>query len=188
MTLPPAPGSEDHVSIALVNTVATLPADQHEDALHSPEESTRWLIDHDLVPDDTQLLPYCQNQLTGLRLHLRALFAAQVHGTPPSEATLDSINRSLQNISSAPQLQFDEHTGFYRQRVHPVTQLVEHAMALISNDAAELLTGDSGELLAQCEAEPCDRFYVRTHARRRWCSTRCGDRVRAARAYARKQR
>ncbi|MDN5704722.1 MAG: hypothetical protein L0K41_03970 [Yaniella sp.] len=29
---------------------------------------------------------------------------------------------------------------------------------------------------------------MRTHARRRWCSTRCGDRVRAARAYARKQK
>lgn len=188
MTLPPAPGSEDHVSIALVNTAVTLPADQHEDTLDSPEESTRWLIEHDLVPHDTQLLPYCQNQLTGLRLQLRALFTAHVHDTPPSDATLNSINRTLQNISSAPQLQFDKHAGFYRQRVHPVTQLVEHAMALISNDAAELVTGEEHELLAQCEAAPCDRFYVRTHARRRWCSTRCGDRVRAARAYARKQR
>ncbi|MHC5560905.1 CGNR zinc finger domain-containing protein (plasmid) [Kocuria sp. U4B] len=28
---------------------------------------------------------------------------------------------------------------------------------------------------------------MRTHGRRQWCSTRCGDRVRAARAYARKQ-
>ncbi|MFC4716815.1 CGNR zinc finger domain-containing protein [Glutamicibacter sp. BW77] len=26
-----------------------------------------------------------------------------------------------------------------------------------------------------------------THGRRQWCSTRCGDRVRAARAYARKR-
>ena len=40
--------------------------------------------------------------------------------------------------------------------------------------------------VAQCEATSCDRFLLRTHARRCWCSTRCGDRVRAARAYARK--
>ncbi|WP_309816129.1 CGNR zinc finger domain-containing protein [Pseudarthrobacter sulfonivorans] len=33
-----------------------------------------------------------------------------------------------------------------------------------------------------CEAESCGRFFLRTHARRQWSSTRCGDRVRAARA------
>ncbi|WP_343958895.1 CGNR zinc finger domain-containing protein [Yaniella flava] len=58
---------------------------------------------------------------------------------------------------------------------------------MVSDDAAALLTGEHSDLLTQCESAPCDRFYVRTHARRRWCSTRCGDRVRAARAYARKQ-
>lgn len=187
-TLPPAPGTEEHVSLALVNTVVTLPGQEIEDSLASPEDSTQWLIAHELVPDDTQLLPYCQNQLTGLRVQLRALMAAKVHDAPPAKALLESVNRSMQKISSAPELQYDPRQGFYRQHVHPVTQLVEHAMALISDDAAEILTGEQQDLVAQCESEPCDRFYVRTHARRRWCSTRCGDRVRAARAYARKQK
>lgn len=185
--LPLAPGTEEHVSLALANTVVTLPIDETEDSLTSPEDSTRWLIARELVPDDTLVLPYCQNQLTGLRVQLRELFNAKVHGTAPSDAVLESLNRSMQKISSAPELQYDLRQGFYRRHMHPVTQLVEHAMALISDDVAELLTGDHGDLLAQCESAPCDRFYVRTHARRRWCSTRCGDRVRAARAYARKQ-
>lgn len=185
--LPPAPGTEDHVSLSLVNTLVTLPIDEIEDSLASPEASTHWLIAHELVPDDTQLLPYCQNQLTGLRRQLRALFTAKIEGTPPVEGTLDVVNHAMQKISSAPELQYDSQQGFYRQHVHPVTQLVEHAMALISDDAAELLSDKHGDLLAQCESAPCDRFYTRTHARRRWCSTRCGDRVRAARAYARKQ-
>ncbi|HJF15176.1 MAG TPA: CGNR zinc finger domain-containing protein [Enteractinococcus helveticum] len=60
-------------------------------------------------------------------------------------------------------------------------------MAVLSDDAAILLAAEDGALLAQCEATPCDRFYLRTHAPRRWCSTRCGDRVRAARACARKR-
>lgn len=174
------------MSLALANTVVTLP-DGHEDSLASPEASTRWLVEHQLVPDDTQLLPYCQNQLTGLRVQLRAVFMAKVHGVPPTAGVLESINHSMQKISSAPELQYNAQQGFYRRHTQRVTQLVEYAMALISDDAAELLTGNHGQLLAQCEAEPCDRFYVRTHARRRWCSTRCGDRVRAARAYARKQ-
>ncbi|MFI6014956.1 CGNR zinc finger domain-containing protein [Streptomyces sp. NPDC051243] len=34
---------------------------------------------------------------------------------------------------------------------------------------------------------PCNRYLFR-HGRRHWCSTRCGDRARAARAYARRTR
>lgn len=138
------------------------------------------------MAEDTQLLPYCQNQLTGLRVHVRALFEAAVQNRPPSAAIVDAVNGNMQKISSAPALCFDESQGFFRQHTHPVTQLVEHAMALIADDAAGLLAGDDADLLAQCQSEPCDRFYLRTHARRRWCSTRCGDRARAARAYARK--
>ena len=70
---------------------------------------------------------------------------------------------------------------------HPATRAVEHAMATIAEDAAALLTGDEAPLLAECAADSCGRFFLRTHARRQWCSTRCGDRVRAARAYARKR-
>lgn len=186
-TLPPAPGSEDHVSLALANTVVTLPGYEIEDSLTSPADSTDWLISHELVPDDTQLLPYCQNQLTGLRAQLRDLLSAHVAGTSPAADVLATVNDAMQKISSAPELQYDPRQGFFRRHIHPVTQLVEHAMALISDDVAALLTGERGSLLAQCESAPCDRFYVRTHARRRWCSTRCGDRVRAARAYAKKQ-
>ncbi|MFC7713379.1 CGNR zinc finger domain-containing protein [Nonomuraea recticatena] len=32
---------------------------------------------------------------------------------------------------------------------------------------------------------PCNRYLLR-HGRRHWCSIRCGDRARAARAYARR--
>lgn len=183
--LPPAPGTDDHVSLALVNTTVTLPAQEYEDQLTNPQAATDWLISQTLVPADTELLPYCQNQLTGLRHQLRALFAAEVRNQAPPTTVLDAVNRSIQQTSSASELHYHPDRGFYRQHRHPVTRLVEHAMALISADAAELLTGD--EKLAQCEATPCDRFYVRNHARRRWCSTRCGDRVRAARAYAKKQ-
>ncbi|GAB2883292.1 hypothetical protein GCM10022245_18400 [Streptomyces mayteni] len=44
----------------------------------------------------------------------------------------------------------------------------------------------AADLLAACGSAPCDRFLLRTHGRRHWCSTRCGDRARAARAYARR--
>ena len=59
-------------------------------------------------------------------------------------------------------------------------------MAQLADDAAALLTGPEAGLLVHCEASSCNRFLLRTHARRQWCSTRCGDRVRAARSYARR--
>ena len=88
---------------------------------------------------------------------------------------------------SAALLRYDAHEGLSRVASHPVMQLVDHAMAQIAEDAAALLTGPDAHLVARCASAPCDRFMVRTHARRQWCSRRCGARQRANRAYARKQ-
>ncbi|MFL4473025.1 CGNR zinc finger domain-containing protein [Paeniglutamicibacter sp. MACA_103] len=184
--LPPAPGADDHPSLALVNSAVSLPGGHVADDLGSPAEATAWLVGQRLVPEETALLAYCQGQLTTLRGNLRALFMARVEGAVPAPEALESVNRALVKVPSAPLLQFDATSGLRRVARHPVTQLVEHAMAQIAEDAAALLTGSQAELIAQCEATSCDRLLLRTHARRCWCSTRCGDRVRAARAYARK--
>lgn len=185
--LPPAPGADDHVSLALVNSTVSLPGGRRADELSSPGEATDWLFGHALVPERTALLAHCQNQLTGLRESLRAVFAAHVEGDVPDPRALDGVNRALTTVPSAPLLRHDPRHGLHRAPEHPVTQLVEHAMAQIAEDAATLLTGESAGLIAHCAAQPCSRFMLRTHARRHWCCTRCGDRVRAARAYARKQ-
>lgn len=186
--LPPAPGADAHVSLALVNTAVTLPAGRRADALESPEEATQWLIDQALVPKQTALLAYCQNRLTGLREHLRAIFDAHFERQAPPEQSLAAVNGTLDRVPSALALRYDPQMGFSREPVHPVTQLVEHAMAHISEDAASLVTGEEADRLSRCEAPSCDRYFLRTHARRQWCSTRCGDRARAARSYARRMK
>ncbi|WP_024794043.1 CGNR zinc finger domain-containing protein [Tomitella biformata] len=185
--LPPAPGTDTHVSLALANSAVALPGQQRADDLETPEDATRWLADRGLVPGDTALLAYCQSQLTDLRAHLRTLFAAQAGGEEPSLPALSAVNRALTTVPSAPLLRHDQQSGFRREQAHPVTQLVEYAMAQIAEDAAALLASDEAALITHCAAPPCDRYLLRTHARRHWCSTRCGDRVRAARAYARKR-
>lgn len=185
--LPPAPGADEHASLALVNSAVTLPGGQRVDELGSPDEATAWLVERSLAPDEAALLTYCQGKLAGLRTDLRAVFTAHVEDRAPDPSVLDRINRALTRVPSAPLLRYDPHDGLHRSPDHPATQVVEHAMAQIAEDAAELLTGDRAPLIALCTAAPCDRFLVRTHGRRQWCSTRCGDRVRAARAYARRQ-
>lgn len=185
--LPPVAGADAHVSLELVTSAVTLPGDRVVDELSSPQEATEWLLQRGLVPEGTALLNYCQNQLGGLREVLRLLFTAHVDGEAPPQGVLDAVNRALTTAPSVPVLRFDPGQGLHRESQHPVTQVVEHAMAQIAEDAADLVTGADASLLARCSAAPCDRFFLRTHARRQWCSTRCGDRVRAARAYARKR-
>ncbi|POH58954.1 CGNR zinc finger domain-containing protein [Arthrobacter glacialis] len=184
--LPPAPGTAEHPCLALVNSIVTLPGGHRVDELNNPENATEWLVMHDLAPVDTGLLTYCQLQLTDLRENLRRVLESHTEGVAPNAESMDSINRALTAVPSAALLQYDFTKGLLRVANHPTTQLVDHAMAQIAEDAAALLTGPDGHRIASCASAPCDRFMVRTHARRQWCSERCGARQRANRAYARK--
>lgn len=92
----------------------------------------------------------------------------------------------MTSTPAVPTLVWDAATGFRAQLAHPTTRILEHALAVLAVDAVEIVTGPNAQMLAACEADPCNRYMLRTHARRHWCSKRCGDRIRAARAYARR--
>lgn len=181
------PGTEEHSCLALVNSASELPGGKSHDELGTPEAATAWLMARDLIATDSVLYEHCRGRLAALRADLRDLFTAHTTGDVPTTAALNAVNRALTCAPGALLLQFDPVAGFTRCADHPLTQVVEHAMAVIADDAASLLSSDQASLLAFCEADSCERFFLRTHARRQWCSTRCGDRVRAARAYARKR-
>lgn len=187
MPLPPSPGAQEHSSIDLVNSEIHLPGGKIHDSLTTTEETTAWLTSRSLIGQGATLQSYCQNRLVGLRGDLRRAFAAHISGTPLDPRALDGINTALTAATSAELLHYAPGEGFFRSLEHPTTRLIEHAMSVIAEDAAALLAGVEAHLLAQCEAEPCSRFLLKTHGRRQWCSTRCGDRVRAARSYARKR-
>lgn len=185
--LPPAPGTAEHLCLALANSIVTLPGGQRADELDSPQGATAWLIGHALAPEGTGLLAYCQLRLTGLRDDVREVLTSRTNSVAPEPRSLDGLNHALLAVPSAPLLRYDPDKGLLRVPSHPTTQIVDHAMAHIAQDAAGLLTGPDAHRIARCASAPCDRFLVRTHARRQWCSERCGARQRANRAYARKQ-
>lgn len=185
--LPPSPGAREHVSIDLANSEVRLPGAKTYDALSTPEATTAWLIARGLVGEGATLQSYCQNRLTGLRGDIRQVLGARISGGAVDQRALDGINAALVAAPNASLLRHAAGGGFFRSLEHPATRLVEHAMSVIAEDAAALLASDEAQLLARCEAEPCSRFLLKTHGRRHWCSTRCGDRVRAARSYARKR-
>lgn len=127
----------------------------------------------------------CATRLRALREQIRALFASRVDGMPAPVDALAAVNDALTKAPTASLLHWDSDRGLYRASSHPTTQIVDHALAILAADAADLLTGSDAERLTACGSPPCTRFLLR-HGRRHWCSTRCGDRARAARAYARR--
>lgn len=181
------PGVAEHPSLALVNSARALPGGKELDKLATPDSTTAWLVTHDLVADGAQLHDRCRDRLASLRDDVRGLFINRIHGAVPSPESVRALNDALISAPGVLRLHFDPATGFARTSEHPATQVLEHVMALIAEDTASLLTGEEASMLAVCEADSCDRIFLRTHARRQWCSTRCGDRMRAARAYARKR-
>jgi predicted RNA-binding Zn ribbon-like protein len=184
----PAPGADRYAALDFANSAVALPGGQHVDALATPALANQWLTAHDLAPPDAGLRDYCGSQLRALREQLRALLAARADGLPPPEGALRAVNDAMTRTPAATLLRWTADREFYREASHPTTQVVDHALAMLATDAADLLTGEDGARIAACGSPPCTRYLVRTHARRQWCSVRCGDRARAARAYARRTR
>ncbi|OLT30640.1 hypothetical protein BJF83_08035 [Nocardiopsis sp. CNR-923] len=185
LELLPAPGEERYSSLALVNTVIALPAGRFVDLLDTVPAARRWLTEHDLAPADTDMRQMRASRLRALREQVRALFAARTRGLPAPPAALSAVNDELTRVPTAPLLLWEDTSGPYRATPRPTTRILDHALATLAADAADLLTSADAQRLTACGSAPCNRYLVR-HGRRHWCSTRCGDRARAARAYARR--
>jgi predicted RNA-binding Zn ribbon-like protein len=184
--LPPAPGAERFAALDFADSAATVPGGQSYDLLGTPTSAMHWLAEHGLTAPDIALQDVCAARLRGLREHVRTLLASRVADLPAPRESLDALNRALTRVPTAPLIAWNESRGLYRVQEHPTDQAVDHALAVLAADAADLLAGPDSARLAACGAAPCDRYLLRTHGRRHWCSIRCGDRVRAARAYARR--
>ncbi|MFI5695004.1 CGNR zinc finger domain-containing protein [Kribbella sp. NPDC051586] len=183
--LPPAPGAEACLALDFANTAIALPGGQYVDLLGSPASVNAWLTQRGLAPGDAGVQEMCATQLRALREHVRSLFAARVAGVPALPAAVDAVNDALTRVPTTAILRWDDKAGPYRATVCPTNQILDHALATISASAADFLTGSDADALTACDSTPCNRYLVR-HGRRHWCSTRCGDRARAARAYARR--
>lgn len=171
-----APGEDRSPALALVNTWRLTPGGPVDD-LVSPGEATSWLREHDLaapVPGEEEL-----SRLTELRAAIRELLAALAEDRAPDTTAVEAVNAAARADAAAPQLTWRD--GPQRDWHSPRPGTIDAAAAALARDAIDLASSDRGPLVRPCEAHGCVRFFVREHARRRWCSTTCGDRVRAAR-------
>lgn len=184
----PAPGEELHPSLALANSSGRQDDPETSDLLSTAERTTQWMIEHGLAKTDVAVYEHCSSRLRHFRAAVRNVLgaAAAAAGTAPEEQAVAVVNDALTRIPSVTLLGWDQSTGFHGQQKYAEIRAVEHALSVIAADLVSLVTSEEAGTLAQCAAPSCGRFLLRTHSRRQWCSTRCGDRVRAARAYAKK--
>jgi predicted RNA-binding Zn ribbon-like protein len=158
------------------------------DMLSDAAAASRWLRERGLLPDEARLdePDAGATRLRALREAVRALFAASSDGGQPPPANLAEVNAALLRAPLIPVLAWDE-AGPRRGQGVADADPVDVALARVASDALAVLTAPDGPELAPCAAHGCIRWFLRTHAARQWCSNRCGDRVRAARHYARRR-
>jgi predicted RNA-binding Zn ribbon-like protein len=122
-----------------------------------------------------------------LRDALRRLGAAVTEDDRPAAATglseraaTDTVNRFLV-VAPAETLRRSRDGWVLRAAVDSP---VNAALTALAREGAGLVADPSRPLDA-CRAPGCVLYFVRDHPRREWCGVTCGNRVRAARHYAR---
>lgn len=118
---------------------------------------------------------------------LRAVFEAAANGDLDAAAT--QVNALMREMGSVPQLDRARGGGWALHFHGRESGLVVGWGAGIAAGLALAIGSDLAGRLGVCEADPCDRVFVDTskNAGRRFCSTRCQSRVKAAAHRARQK-
>jgi predicted RNA-binding Zn ribbon-like protein len=184
------PGEREHPSLALVNSRHQSRAGM-VDHLPTPEALGEWLAWRSLLPhgeaaSDRGGAPGDADlgAAVALRDAIRELLTAGIEGRTPAASAVTVVNEAAAAAPAAEQLRWDRAAAPRRTHSKPAATDVERALATLAEDAIALVCDHRDELIA-CEAPGCVRLLLKDHPRRHWCSTRCGDRVRAARYYRR---
>ncbi|MFF3513177.1 CGNR zinc finger domain-containing protein [Streptomyces sp. NPDC002573] len=182
--LPPAPGEADSVALALANTVI-LRRGLPDDALPDPSAVAPWLHRHELIAQEADFDASRDGDVRQLRSAIRTLLTAAVDHDAPSPEAVEALNAALRAAPNVSSLRWPASGQPEREDRHQSPDPVTRALAALATDTLTLLCHSPAASLAACAADDCIRLFLRRHAKRQWCSTRCGDRARVARHYAR---
>lgn len=174
---------DPQTALAFVNTRRDRPGVLIE-SLGDPAAASAWLR-HEL--GYTQTYPLGKTEyarLLALRDSAQRLLRARLAGGPPAPDDLLRLNQASSAAPRCDQLGEDWRRSlqFGGSGSRDPRDLAELFAALAS--ATISLAADSSANLAECGAEDCVVLFLRTDPRQRWHSDRCGNRMRAARSYA----
>ncbi|MFD4420467.1 CGNR zinc finger domain-containing protein [Agromyces sp. NPDC058484] len=161
---------------ALADTVPEA-SDSGDDELSTPAQLTAlldgWRFSGRRDGDDRELA-----EVRSARARLRALWLLD------RDAAVEEVNDLLEDARALPRLVRHDDLDWHIHATEldaPLARriLVEAAMAFV-----DVIRADEMERLRVCDADDCESLYVdmSKNASRRFCSTRCGNRM-AVRAY-----
>jgi predicted RNA-binding Zn ribbon-like protein len=150
--------------------------------LADPTAAGRWLRTHGLRAD---LNADGLADLRTLRDAIDALLRAAAANTAPPASALDELNARSAAAAACLQLNWPA-AGVPRMWLSTPGGPEASALGAVARSAIELLSGRDRERLRVCGAHGCERLFIATTPRRRWCSPACGNRVRVARHAARR--
>ncbi|MET9440276.1 ABATE domain-containing protein [Streptomyces sp. NPDC006610] len=158
------------------------------DALDAPGALDAWLDDHraafspalaEVLGERRPAGPEHLPAFLTLRRALRALATAHVGGgAPPPEHTA-TVNAAARLAVQWPELV--PGPGWEAVPRWLESDPLRVALGEVAASAVSLFSGGHAGLLRACGAPGCVLFFVKSHARRAWCTAGCGNRVRVAR-------
>ncbi|MCP2336696.1 ABATE domain-containing protein [Actinomadura rupiterrae] len=185
---------DDPLALRLASTIRATRAGL-TDAFATPEGLTAWVRDQDLSPylDASRFTADepVRAEIAELRQAVRALFARAVAPSPLSSAdapNLPPFPEALArvNAAAAPLVRTLEWHDTWQEDARPtVDGDAARLAAALANAAVDFFAGPLPALVQVCPAPRCVLYFIKRHPQQEWCSTRCGNRARAARHYRR---
>jgi predicted RNA-binding Zn ribbon-like protein len=179
-----APGEDRSPALALANSWRTTPRETI-DELTTIANLHSWLERHEIVALPGAIGREQLDQLRELRDSIRELLAACVAERAPQQTAISIVNTAARAEPTSSQLKWDDSTAPEAERTGDSPGSFASVLSTIASDAIDLVTGPHHTQIRACQAPGCTRYLLVDHPRRRWCSTRCSDRVRAANYYQR---
>jgi predicted RNA-binding Zn ribbon-like protein len=189
-TLAEMPFIAGHVALDFVNTAEERGHPEAGDVLITPADLRLWGRRYGLISASAGSKEDEQAELDRAREArelLYAIFFANVHGAPPSEAQLAQLARFLTAAYDAGALQPAEDGSLQWKWSPSELPTVRH---LAVAGALDLLRSNPSTRLKQCPGEHCGWFFLDTTKRgnRRWCSmSECGQEAKDQRRRAQRK-
>jgi predicted RNA-binding Zn ribbon-like protein len=134
-------------------------------------------------PDDLDEALALRDSLRRLAAHCTA------DERPAAQSPVGDVTQAVDVVNALvadrPRTQLAVCDGVLSAVDAPLATPIRSALADLGYRAIDLLTSPAAINLRACNAPHCVLYFVKSHPRREWCSEACGNRVRAARHYAR---
>jgi predicted RNA-binding Zn ribbon-like protein len=121
-----------------------------------------------------------------LREAVREVLHATLERRRASKAALTELNRRSATAPRFEQLT-EASPGLAGETRYQAATPTDALLGYLAAATIGLVSGPQATQLRACGAPGCILMFLKDHPRREWCSTKCGNRARQARHYARQR-